>query len=317
MTLLGTKPRGRRAHLAVVSDTDPVSAKPQNNSRFPINVISCWGPAGSPGKSTIASNLACEMSLLGQRVLLVDLDTLSPALAIALGLVDTPAGLSSCLRLAEQSRLTVEEYERLTVSIQLGRNELRFMPGLNSPSRWPEVTIERLEQLLDCIESEVDQVVFDLPQATQFRTNLNHPSAMNQPLDLGRDQLLVNLLRQSSKLVMVSGCDPVSAHRFLAAQEYLEESGSNLNPYTVINRFRTSALGSKAKAELEETYLTLAKIRIDAYIPDEPENLDRALLNGLPLALLKRSSPARQAISDLARQLLLDSASGDALAKLS
>ena len=75
--------------------------------------------------------------------------------------------------------------------------------------------------------------------------------------------------------------------------------------------------GSRAKAELEETYLTLAKVRIDAYIPDEPENLDRALLNGLPLALLKRSSPARQAISDLARQLLLDSAAGDALAKLS
>ena len=317
MTLLGTRPRGRRAHLALVSADDAVSAKAENKSRFPVNIISCWGPAGSPGKSTIASNLACEMALLGQRVLLVDLDTLSPALAITLGLVDTPAGLSACLRLAEQSRLTVEEYERLTVSVQLGRNELRFMPGLNSPNRWPEVTIERLEQLLDCIESEVDQVVLDLPQATQFRTNLNHPSAMNQTIDLGRDQLLVNLLRQSSKLVMVSGCDPVSAHRFLAAQEYLEESGSSLNPYTVINRFRTSALGSKAKAELEETYLTLAKIRIDAYIPDEPENLDRALLNGLPLALLKRSSPARQAISDLARQLLLDSTSGDALAKLS
>jgi MinD-like ATPase involved in chromosome partitioning or flagellar assembly len=85
----------------------------------------------------------------------------------------------------------------------------------------------------------------------------------------------------------------------------------------VVNRFRTSALGSRAKAELQETYLSLAQARIDAFIPDESGNFDRALLNGLPLALLKRSSPARQAISDLARQLLLDSASGEALAKLS
>jgi len=317
MTLIGTKPRGRRSHLAVVSENGVEQTSPLNNSLFPVKVISCWGPAGSPGKSTLASNLACEMALLGQRVLLVDLDTLSPALAQMLGLVETPAGLSACLRLAEQSRLSVEEFERLTVSIQIGRNELRFMPGLNSATRWPEVTLERLETLFESIRTEIDHVVIDLPQATQFRTNLNHPSAMNQSVDAGRDELLVNLLRQSSKLVMVSGCDPIAAHRFLVAQEYLEETGSTLNPYTVINRFRTTALGSKAKAELEETYLTLAKVRIDAYIPDEPENLDRALLNGLPLALLKRSSPARQAISDLARQLLLDSASGDALAKLS
>ncbi len=317
MTILGTKPRGRRVHLAVVSDSNLEPVNQRSSSVFPINVISCWGPAGSPGKSTLASNLACEMALLGQRVLLLDLDTLSPALSISLGLVDTPAGLSACLRLAEQSRLTVEEYERLTVSIQIGRNELRFMPGLNSPTRWAEVTFERLAKLFESIQAEVDHIVIDLPQATQFRTTLNHPSVMNQAIDLGRDALLVSLLRQSSKLVMVSGCDPVAAHRFLVAQEYLDEVASSLNPYTVINRFRTSALGSKARAELEETYLSLARVRIDAFIPDEPENLDRALLNGLPLALLKRSSPARQAISDLARQLLLDSASGDALAKLS
>ena len=317
MTILGTKPRGRRAHLAVVSDSNLEPVNQRSSSVFPINVISCWGPAGSPGKSTLASNLACEMALLGQRVLLLDLDTLSPALSISLGLVDTPAGLSACLRLAEQSRLTVEEYERLTVSIQIGRNELRFMPGLNSPTRWAEVTFERLAKLFESIQAEVDHIVIDLPQATQFRTTLNHPSVMNQAIDLGRDALLVSLLRQSSKLVMVSGCDPVAAHRFLVAQEYLDEVASSLNPYTVINRFRTSALGSKARAELEETYLSLARVRIDAFIPDEPENLDRALLNGLPLALLKRSSPARQAISDLARPLLLDSASGDALAKLS
>jgi MinD-like ATPase involved in chromosome partitioning or flagellar assembly len=317
MTLLETKQRGRRAHLAVVSEDSYVKVATRTEDKFPVKVISCWGPSGSPGKSTIASNLACELALLGQRVLLLDLDTLAPSLAIALGLVDTPAGLSACLRLAEQDRLTIQEYQRLTVAIQLGRSELRFMPGLNSPARWPEVTAERVSKLLASVQSEIDLVVLDLPQATHFRTNLNHPSAMISSAETTRDSLLIDMLLSSSKLVMISGADPVSAHRFLAAQEYLNELSQNLNPYTIVNRFRTSALGSKARQELEETYLNLGKVRIDAFIPDEPENLDSALLNGLPLTLLKRSSPARQAISDLARQLLIDSASGDTLAKLS
>ena len=317
MTVAEFRRTGRRSHLAVVGDSEPIKSASSEKPPFSLNLISCWGPSGSPGKSTIATNLASELALLGQRVLLIDLDTLSPSLAIALGLVDTPAGLSACLRLAEQGRLTREEYERLTVSIQLGRNELRFMPGLNSPARWPEVTLERLLGMLECIRDQVDHVVLDLPNATQFRSSFNHPSTMTTSKSLGRDELLVELLKTSSKLVVVSGSDPVSAHRFLFALEYLKEAKPKSNPYVVVNRFRDAALGSGARAELEDTYLSLGKIRIDAFIPDEPLSFDRALLNGLPLALLKRSSPARAAIADLARQLLLDSTSSDVLAKLS
>ena len=316
MTLTEQKVHGRRAHLALVTgkEEDPTKSR---SEKFDVNVISCWGPAGSPGKSTIAANLACEMTLLGQRVLLIDLDTLAPSLAVTLGLVDTPAGLSACLRLADQNRLSIEEYRRLTVAIQVGRHELRFMSGLSSPSRWPEVTLERVSKMLTTLKGEFDQVVLDLPQATNFQSNLNHPSTSSLVGELNRDSLLVEVLERSSKVVLVTGSDPVSAHRFLAAKEYFDSNVQGTNPYLVVNRFRTSALGSRAKAELQETYLSLAQARIDTFIPDEPGNFDRALFNGLPLALLKRSSPARQAISDLARQLLLDSASGEALAKLS
>ena len=316
MTLTEQKVHGRRAHLAIVTGKEEVATK-SRSEKFDVNVISCWGPAGSPGKSTIAANLACEMTLLGQRVLLIDLDTLAPSLAVTLGLVDTPAGLSACLRLADQNRLSIEEYQRLTVAIQVGRHELRFMSGLSSPARWREVTVERVSKMLTTLKGEFDQVVLDLPQATNFQSNLNHPSTSSLVGEITRDSLLIEVLERSSKVVLVTGSDPVSAHRFLVAKEYFDSNVQGTNPYLVVNRFRTSALGSRAKAELQETYLSLAQARIDAFIPDEPGNFDRALLNGLPLALLKRSSPARQAISDLARQLLLDSASGEALAKLS
>lgn len=315
MATMETKQRGRRAHLAVVGDAQAPVNKITKVPAYPINVIAIWGPAGSPGKSTIATNVAAELSLAGERVLLLDLDTLAPSLALGLGLVDTPAGLSACLRLAEQNRLTRDEFERLTISISLGRNELKFMPGISSAHRWPEVTPERFEKLLICLEGLVDHVVLDLSQATVYKSNIYHPSNMSTA-DFHRDTLLRSVLCKAAKVVLVSGSDPVAAQRFLTAKELIDELDQDIDPLVVVNRFRTGALGSRAKEELEHTYLTLAKLRVDVFVPEDRENLDKAMRNGLPLALLKRSSPARQAIAELSKQLLVSAPSRRSVAKL-
>lgn len=315
MANLETKQRGRRAHLAVVGDAQTNITTVPKQPAFPVNVIAVWGPAGSPGKSTVAVNVASELALQGERVLLIDLDTLAPSLALSLGLVDTPAGLSACLRLAEQNRLSIDEYKRLTISIALGRNELSFMPGLSSAHRWPEVTPERFEKLLTYLQGVIDHVVVDLPQATAFRSHLFHPSAMATG-DFNRDTLLRNMLSKAAKVILVSGSDPVAAARLLIAKEFLDDLEASIDPLLAVNRFRNTALGSRAKEELAETFLTLAGLRVDVFIPEDRENLDRAMLNGLPLALLKRSSPARVAIAELAKQVSVGSISRRSVAKL-
>ena len=315
MATIETKQRGRRAHLAVVGQKEEPVSVVTKTPAYPVNVIAVWGPSGSPGKSTIAVNIAAELSLAGEKVLLIDLDTLAPSLALGLGLVDTPAGLSACLRLAEQNRLTVDELNRLTIAISLGRNELMFMPGLSSAHRWPEVTPERFEKLLLGLQGVVEHVVVDLSQATCFKSNIFHPSNMNSD-DFNRDNLLRSVLARAGKVVLVSGSDPVAAQRFIAAKELLADIAEDIDPLVVVNRYRTGALGSRAKEELEETYLTLAKLRIDAFVPEDRENLDKAMRNGLPLALLKRSSPARVAIAELAKQLLVSSSARRSVAKL-
>jgi MinD-like ATPase involved in chromosome partitioning or flagellar assembly len=314
MSSVELRQRGRRRHLAVVGEPD---VPPEPVNPYPVHVIACWGPAGSPGKSTLATNIASELALSGQRVLLIDLDTLAPSIALSLGLVDTPAGLSACLRLVEQQRFTKDEYERLTVSITLGRHELRFMPGLISPHRWPEVTPERLEKLFASLVGMVDHVVLDLPQATEFKSQVIHPSTLANDDSFTRDSLLRNVLTKASKLVLVSGCDAVSAQRFLISAEYLENLNRTAQVYVVVNRYRTSTLGSNAKDELEQTYQNLAKLRIDCFIPEDSQNIDKAMLNGLPLALLKRSSPARLAIGQLVKQLQVGSTTRASVAKLS
>ena len=161
----------------------------------------------------------------------------------------------------------------------------------------------------------MDHVVLDLSQATVYKSNIYHPSSMSTA-DFHRDTLLRSVLSKAAKVVLVSGSDPVAAQRFLTAKVLIDELEQEIDPLVVVNRFRTGALGSRAKEELEDTYLTLAKLRVDVFVPEDRENLDKAMRNGLPFALLKRSSPARQAIAELAKQLLVSAPSRRSVAKL-
>ncbi|MFN4847506.1 MAG: CpaE family protein [Rhodoluna sp.] len=296
-----TSTSARPSHLAVVAEPQ----QQPNQISFSANTIAIWSGSGSPGRTSLAINLAAELVLNGKRVLLIDLDSLAPSIPLALGLAETPAGLSAVLRLLDQQRLSRAELARLTVALDLGRAELLFLPGLSSPYRWEEITPERLAKFLSQISEQFDYVILDLPQACYASSRLAHPALAGV---MDRDSLLRSVLMGSKTLVTVSGSDPIAAKRFLQAQELLIEIGRTEDQLVVVNRFRTGAIGSNAKNELEESYLSLAKLRIDAFIPDEPENMDRSIRNGLPLALIKRSSAARQAIKQLAEQIQLSSA---------
>lgn len=297
MTAFETTRRRRPSHLAVVGEEHT----PVMVGSYPLPVFAFWSGVGSPGRTTLAINIATELAISGKRVLLLDLDTLGPSIALNLGLVDTPAGLSAVLRLVEQGRLSHDEFRRLTVTIDLGRQELLLMTGLTSPERWEEVSPERLEAMLLSISPFVDLVVADLSEPTFSKSSLVHPSIGIQ----NRDVLFESILAKCSKLITVAGADPVSAKRFLEAQSYLTDVRGAQDQFVVVNRFRTGAIGANAKTELAESFESIARLRIDAFIPDDAENIDRAMRNGLPLALLKRSSPARLAIAELAKQLAI------------
>jgi MinD-like ATPase involved in chromosome partitioning or flagellar assembly len=289
----------RPSHLSLVEDPQTKEKQPA----FPIPVFSLLSSQGSPGRSVIALNLATEFALAGQRTLLIDLDTLAPSLSFYLGLTDSPPGLSSLLRLVDQNRLSRNDFSRLTIRFEIGRSELTFIPGISSALRWSEVTLERTYRLLEAIQSQFDAVVVDLPAVSFGHGKLVHPS-----VQMGRDELIFGVLEASEAVISVTGADPIAAKRFLDLQSLITDYSTIRKQFLVVNRFRTSVLGSSAKNELEQTFARFLNLRVDSFIPDEPENFDRALRNGIPLGLLKRSSNARLAIRDLANQLRIDSA---------
>jgi len=260
-------------------------------------VLSVWGPSGSSGRSTIAANLACELALEGKRVLLIDLDTYAPSQALMFGLVDHPPGLAAACRLVAQGRFDVDQVNRLASSFEAGRGQLSVLTGLSSPERWPEVTAEKVAGILEACSELFDFIVLDL--AAELEPGIRQVGGV-----LDRNVVTRTAIGQSDLCLVVVSADAIGVHRYLATHLTVKSLQPNL--VILINRLRSSALGGNAKQEIGDTLARFAESSVDWFIPNDADSCDQALLEGVPLAMMKRSSPARQAIAQFVRVKILD-----------
>lgn len=76
-------------------------------------IIAVWGPAGAPGRTTVAITVAAELAAAGHSVALADVDTYSGSVAPALGLLDEAPGFAAACRLAGADSLNRGELERI------------------------------------------------------------------------------------------------------------------------------------------------------------------------------------------------------------
>lgn len=251
--------------------------------------VAVWGPKGSPGKSTIALNLACELALSGASVFLLDLDLEAPSLAQALALTEHPAGLAAACRLASQDRFDIVQLERLSVRVAAGKQSVVAMTGLTNADRWPEVGQEALIAILELAAQHFDFVVLDL--ASNLEGGLRQVHSLQE-----RNAATALALSLSEFAIAVCGADPISIERFLAAEPGFARAIS-VEPLILVNRLRKSVLGGAAKTQITETLSRLANLSVQGFIPDDPSAADQALLEAVPLALARRSSGAKQAIA--------------------
>ena len=68
-------------------------------------VIVVWGPAGAPGRTTLAAGIAGELARRERRTILVDADPYGGTVAQQLGIMDEVSGLLSAARLATSGAL--------------------------------------------------------------------------------------------------------------------------------------------------------------------------------------------------------------------
>lgn len=254
-------------------------------------IIGVWGTQGS-GKSVIAINLAMELALEGRKVLLVDLDTKSPALGTYLGSNHSKPLFSQVLRLSELGRLNSENLLERCNKLEADAASIWFLPGMVSPSRWVEVTAKRLRGFLEIAKQEFDYVVCDLAADIE-------PGLVRSDSSCFRNEATGLVIELADLQLTVFQADPVGINRLLWQLQEVDHSG-----VLIANQLRNSVAGRNGKSQIGAVLEKYAQVKVDFWLPHDASGMDSAMLRGQPLWLASRSSKVRSGLAKLVKYVL-------------
>ena len=272
----------------------------------PGRVVAVWGAPGAPGRTSVATNLAAELALLGQRVLLVDADTWSSSTAQVLGLLDESAGVAAACRAAAAGTLTPARLLELAPAVLPG---LAVLTGLPRAERWHELGAAALEELWAACRATAAWTVVDVA----------HPLEQDEELVLDtaaprRNAATTTALAAADLVLVVGQADPVGLQRLVRALGDLSEAQPRAaqRRRVVVTRVRASAVGREPAAQVAEALARYAGVVDAVLVPDDRPACDAALLGGRTLAEAAPGSPARAALAALAGQLVAGAAGAPA-----
>lgn len=253
-------------------------------------VVAVWGPIGSPGRTTVAINLAAELARLGRSVLLIDADTYGASVAQALALLDEAPGLAAATRLADTGDLDVPHLAAVAPEALTG---VRVLTGLPRPDRWSEVRDESFREVLETSRLLVDVVVVDAGFCLEEDEELSYDTRAPR-----RNVTTTTAVRTAEEVIAVGAGDPVGLQRLVRGLDELSRVAAPTR--VVINRVRASAVGSGPERRVIETLRRFAGVQDPGVVPDDRAALDAAMLAGTALAESAPGSATRRALAELA-----------------
>ena len=283
-----------------VLDGAPRSARETAPSSDRGSVIAVWGPAGSPGRTTLAINLAAEIAARGHSVALADVDTHGASVAPALGMLDEAPGFAAACRLAGSDSLTTAELERIGQRYESSSGGFWVLTGIGRPSRWPELSAARVSATIDHCRSWVDYTVLDTGASLE-----NDEEISSDLFAPRRNAATVTAVHEADQVLAVGSADPVGLSRFLRSHVDLLETVSTHNVTVVMNKIRPTAIGMNPNGQVTQTLSRFGGIESPVLVPHDLVALDGAVLSGRTLADSAPRSPARAAIRELVASRLL------------
>ncbi|MDQ1514066.1 MAG: hypothetical protein QOC59_1908 [Microbacteriaceae bacterium] len=288
------------------SDPAPGPGTPPDDAAFPVagrrgSVTAVWGPTGAPGRTTVAISIAAELAAAGARVALVDADTVGAAVAPALGLFDEAPGLAAACRLAASAALTPAELDRVSQQYRGARGGFVVLTGIGRPSRWPELSLDRVSRVLECCREWADHTIVD----TGF--NLESDEVIVSDLFAPRrNAATIAAVRAADTVVAVGAGDPVGLARFVRAYGDLVETVETPRIRVLINKVRASAVGLGAGSQIRASLLRFGGIDDVTLVPDDVAACDAALLTARTLPDTARRSAAVAALRRFTADTLLE-----------
>ena len=280
------------ATAAEDAPTAPLEA-PDRHGAGTGRLLAVWGPAGAPGRTTVAVGLATELAVAGRDVLLVDADPYGGAVAQHLGVLDEVSGLLAAARAANAGRL---DADRLAATARQVGAQLRVLTGLPRPDRWQEVRPAAFDDLLDQAAQLASYVVVDV--GFDLERDPADPFVGTAP---HRNLMTHAALERADEVVVVGAADPVGLTRLARGLVELRDLVPAVHPRVVVNRTRpTLGWSDKEIRGMVEGFVTPRSVH---FLPDDRPAADRALMAGQSLAE-SGDSALREAMTGLALEVL-------------
>jgi MinD-like ATPase involved in chromosome partitioning or flagellar assembly len=279
---------------AVVRDPGPAlteeptveaPAVPRPAAPLSGRVIAVWGPAGAPGRTTLAAALAAELARRRLLTVLVDADPYGGSVAQQLGVLDEVSGLLSAARLVTSGAID----ERFPTVQRRLSDHLRVITGLPRSDRWVEVRPGALAAIVERARSEA-QVVID----TGF--SLEQDPAIDVGVRPERNGLTLEALETADEILVVGSADPVGLARLARALTEVHEVLPAPVLRVVVNRMRPT-LGWR-EADVSSMLASFGGTVGVHFLPDDQPAVDRALVAGRTL-VESGESPLTRAVGAL------------------
>ena len=262
-------------------------------------VIAVWGPAGAPGRTVAALNLAAELALLGRRVLLVDADTYAASVAASLGMLDEAAGLAQACRLADQARLDRDGLRRCASTVSVAGASLDVLTGITRYDRWPEIRASALDLVLDRAREDYDAVVVDTAFGLESDEEIS--SDFMAPR---RNAGTLTAVAAADVVIALAAADTLGVPRLVKALPDLLDAAPDARIVVVMNKLRAAAAGRSAAESVREAWERFSPGYPVAHtLSWDAKACDDALLAGAVLAETAPRSALRHEMSALADEV--------------
>lgn len=258
-------------------------------------IIAVWGPAGSPGRTLVAANIAGELAAEGKSVLLVDADSYGASVAAMLGLLDEAAGLAQACRLADQGLLDGDALLRIATPVPTRSGTFRVLTGITRADRWTELRAAALSLVLERAREIAEVTVVDTGFCLEADEELSFDTMVPR-----RNAATLRSLEMADTVFAVGSADSLGVPRLVRGLAELETAVPQVSPIVVMNKVRASAVGRSPERQLRDAWERYGPgPALSAFLPADPAASDAALLSGSLLLETAPESALRKAIANL------------------
>ncbi len=259
-------------------------------------LLAVWGPAGAPGRTSVAVTLATELAVFGVPTLLADADVYGGVVGQTLGLLDEAPGLAAACRSANNGTLDLPALARHAREV-LPR--LRVLTGIQRADRWPELRTAALEQVWDFARQLAAAIVVDCGFCLERDEEISFDTAAPR-----RNGATLTTLEQANTVVAVGGADPIGLQRLIRGLEELRETVPGVAVRVVVNGVRKGPVGGDAEGQIRDALRRYAGVDTVVCVPYDRTSFDSALAQGRTLAEVAPKSPARPPLRGLAADMM-------------